>query len=248
MKISIITFYVGGRDNYLLKSVNSVLKETLLSDTDNVFYEYHIIGQGCEIPEKVINELKLTNMMLKNIEFYIHKWDKNIGIGAGLNKILPLCTGDLIFKMDDDCSIVSEDFFPHAIDLFTRFPNSVFSPYPVGLINNPGGPRGFKHSVYKKSDEQVYTRRHVTHVGGFARFAPASIIKNFTFANDLISGVSGTEDGQFSAYCVQNNIEMFYLENAMVVEHIDSTLGQIVQLPEYFKNRSNESNTKVEVV
>jgi hypothetical protein len=105
-------------------------------------------------------------------------------------------------------------------------PDIVFSPYPVGLINNPGGPRGNRHEViYSEVTDTYYTLRYVSHVGGFARISP-SFTKNWKFDNDLIPGISGSEDSQFSLKCQQLNIPMAYLENAIVVEHQESTLGQ----------------------
>lgn len=246
MKISIITFYSGNRETYLLRALNSINMDVHKAEY-SMEIEHHVIGQGISIPRSSQIITESARYLSGNLTFKVHEWPKNIGIGAGLNKILPECTGDLIFKMDDDCEIISDTFFGHAKFIHDKLPNAVFSPYPVGLINNPGGPPGFKHSVLK-NDYNVYTLRHVRHVGGFARFAPASILKNFKFAPDLIAGISGNEDGQFSAHCLSNGIEMFYLENAMIVEHADSTLGQIVRTPEYFKNRHGESSMKFEVI
>jgi glycosyltransferase involved in cell wall biosynthesis len=246
MKISIITFYSGNREDYLLRALNSVYMDVIRCDYA-AEVEHHIIGQGIPIPMSSRIVTDSAKYYTKKLQFIIHEWPENIGIGAGLNKILPECTGDLIFKMDDDCEIISHTFFGHAQCIYEKFPNAVFSPYPVGLINNPGGPPGFKHSIFK-NDYNVYTLRHVRHVGGFARFAPASIMKNFKFAPDLITGISGNEDGQFSAHCLSKGIAMLYLENKMIVEHADSTLGQIVRVPEYFKNRHGESSMKFEVI
>ncbi len=253
--ISVVTFTMGGRDKYLLECLlsveGSIPYEYIYTDNGTVIIpkiriEHHIVFQGVTCPDSI----KLATIpYLANDNIFIHEWPTNIGIGAGLNKILPECKGNLVFKADDDCKIISNDFFEKAYVIHQRFPNSCFSPYPVGLINNPGGPKGFKHSVYHdKTNDKIYTRRHVNHIGGFARFSPASIIKNFTFPNDLISGISGTEDGNFSDYCNSNNIEMFYLENSMVVEHLESTLGQVVRYPEYFTGRSSESKLKIEVI
>jgi len=242
MDISIITFYTGGREVYLARAITSVI-ESLDKDSCNI--EHHIIGQGCSLPQSIQHLIRWSRDL--PIEFIIHEWPQNIGIGAGLNKIIPECKGKLIFKMDDDCRIVSDYFFDYAYKIHEKFPNSVFSPYPVGLINNPGGPRGHKHSVWDDG-YIVWTKRHVTHVGGFARFAPASIMKNFQFQPDLIKGISGNEDGQFSAHCNANGTDLFYLENGLIVEHQESTLGQITRYPEYFKDRIGEQGMKFEVI
>jgi hypothetical protein len=104
------------------------------------------------------------------------------------------------------------------------------------------------HRVWEdKNMNKIWTKRMVSHVGGFARFSPKSIFDNYSFQNDLIAGISGNEDGQFSSYCNSKGIEMFYVENGMVVEHNESTLGQVLRYPEYFKNRSSESSIRLNV-
>lgn len=245
MDISIITFTLGGRSRYLQACIDSVYED---EENSNFSVEHHLVLQGYT-KEKLEEELCGWWADNKKYKFIIHEWPENIGIGAGLNKIIPKCTAPLIMKMDDDCKIVSTGFFESAMALHKKFPNSVFSPFPVGLIRSLGGVPGFKHTVwYDKKNEKYYTRRHVSHVGGFARFAPASIMKQFKFAPDLIPGQSGNEDGQFSSYCGANNIEMFYLENNMIVEHNESGFGQILRYPEYFTGRSWESTVKIEVI
>lgn len=247
MDISIITFTLGGRDTYLKTCLEASASD--IFDTDNnIKIEHHVVFQGCKLPSFVFDIFAYQNL-LNNYEFFIHEWPENIGIGAGLNKILPECKGELIFKMDDDCKIISQGFFDTAWTIHKKFPTSVFSPFPLGLTGNPGGPKGFKHSVWHdKSTDTIYTRRHVTHVGGFARFAPASVIKGFTFPNDLVPGISGAEDGYFSQHCNNNKIEMFYLERGLVVEHNESTPGQVIRYPEYFKCRNYENSLKTEIV
>lgn len=252
--ISVITFTLGGRDRYLFKCIDSVYQKEIDEqyiyevDCTSPKIEHHLIFQGT-IPSP---ELKQALSVYRESGFYkliIHEWPTNIGIGAGLNKILAECKGELIFKMDDDCEIVSKDFFGRAYALHKRFPNSCFSPFVVGLIRNVGGATGFKHSVWHdKQNNNVYTRRHTTHLGGISRFSPAHIIKNFTFQNDLIKGISGVEDTDFSQYCNNKKIEMFYLENDLIVQHADSTLGQIVRYPDYFKDRKYEGSLKIEVI
>lgn len=251
MDISIITFTMGGRNLYLANCIDSIYDDingTRLYGEYKI--EHHIILQGIKKDEGLSSIL--DHSMYHNCPDYkliVHEWPENIGIGAGLNKIIPQCNSSLIMKMDDDCKIISRDFFGSALALHRRFPNSVFSPFPVGLIRSLGGVPGIRHSVWNdKKYDKFYTRRHVNHVGGFARFAPTELMKQFTFPSDLISGISGTEDGNFSSYCNARGIEMFYLENEMIVEHNESGLGQIVRYPDYFSGRSWESTLKIDVL
>ena len=78
----------------------------------------------------------------------------------------------------------------------------------------------------------------VHHVGGFARISPREVVKDWVLAPDLMEGQSGNEDGQHSSRCLDENISMAYLENAIIVEHQESTLGQHKRYGEdYFGKR-----------
>lgn len=247
MDISIITFTLGGREEYLAQCIISAVKNSY-HHASPVNIEHHIVFQGCKYPE-TLEHIKSYARIVKNYTIHIHEWPENVGIGAGLNKIIPQCVGSLIFKMDDDCKIISDHSFKNAFAIHKRFPDMTFSPYPVGLINNPGGPRGSSHFVWADSKaDTFYTFRRVSHVGGFARFTPASLMKNFKFKDDLIPGISGDEDGQYSNYLNSIGKPMCYLENRLVVEHNESTLGQIARFPQYFTSRTNESKMNIEVV
>ena len=239
MKISIITFTLGNRKYYLDRQIQFVL-ESVLEVRHHLSIEHFVVHQGGDM------KYESPKQSFRGYTFEAIQFPVNVGIGQGLNQIVPMCSGDFILKLDDDAIPVNQGFFNAAEAICNRFTDSVWSPYPVGLINNPGGPKGYKHAVYQ-TESGNYTMRFVHHVGGFARFAPANLMKGFRFEPDLISGISGNEDGQFSAHCLRNNIPMFYLENGAVVEHAESTLGQIARYPEYFASRTNESNMKFEV-
>ena len=225
--ISIYTFTLG-RDYYLKNLVNSIER---LGGHSN--YEHHICFQGVEPSREIKSFLEHKD------EVTLHQWEENVGIAEGMNTIIPLLKGDLIIKMDDDCVIRSGQFFKHIEAVSKLFPQTVFSPYPVGLINNPGGPRGHGHVVkYSEDTETWYTLRMVQHVGGFSRVSPRELVKDWVLTPDLIEGQSGNEDGQHSSLCLANGIPMAYLENAIIVEHQESTLGQHQRYgEEYFSGR-----------
>ncbi len=193
--------------------------------------EHFIIYQGVTPPEDMINYTKMCK--IKNVFL-----EKNIGIAAAMNHIFPQLSGDIIMKLDEDAKIISPIFFKHVREINKLNPDLVFSPYPVGLINNPGGVPSKNHSViYSKDLNQYYTLRHVNHIGGFARISP-KFTTNWRFDNDLIPGISGNEDSQHSQKCLSGGIPMAYLENAIIVEHNESSLGQHARYGEaYFKGR-----------
>jgi hypothetical protein len=62
-------------------------------------------------------------------------------------------------------------------------------------------------------------------------------MQQFYWPNDS-SHAAGREDVNFSEFCGIRGIPMYYLENALVVEHQESTLGQHARYGEnYFKGR-----------
>jgi hypothetical protein len=242
MDISIITFTMGGRDEYLIRLLGSI-ETDLYSGWKRVRVNHKIVFQGCKCNEMVRTAAQFCEDVNRDYTFEIIEWDKNVGIGAGLNEVIPLCEAPLIFKMDDDCEIISRNFFSTALFVNSKFPQAIFSPQPLGLVNNPMGPPGHKREIIEDKETHKYHMvRHVNHVGGFARFCPANIMKSFTFTPDLIKGISGDEDGQLSQFALRANIPMIYVETGMVVEHMEG-LGQQVRYPEYFKDRTGDKET-----
>ncbi|RLB83745.1 MAG: hypothetical protein DRH17_00905 [Deltaproteobacteria bacterium] len=221
--ISIFTFTLG-RELYLKRLIESIQK--LGGDAD---FEHHICFQGVKPSESMRSYLQTLS---ESYPLTLHLWDQNYGTGEGINRIIPYLKGELVIKLDEDAIVRSPNFFSHINAIHELVPNAVFSPYPVGLIDNPGGNVGGQkprlgHFVrYSHKMDTYYTFRRTHHVGGFARIAPAEIVRNFQWPNDLNQGPSGCEDANFSRFCREATIPMLYLENALIVEHQESTLGQ----------------------
>lgn len=209
------------------------LRELIKSIDYHPELEHFIIFQGVKPDEETLKLIEsISNIKCEYLE-------QNIGIAAAINYINPKLTGDIVIKLDEDAKIISKDAFTHIREINNIFPNLVFSFYPVGLINNPGGVPAISHYVrYSEKLGVFYTFRKVHHVGGFARISPRHITKNWILNNDLIAGISGNEDGQVSNLCNQNGIELAYLECHLVCEHQEATNGQHQRYgQEYFKGR-----------
>lgn len=220
--LSIYTFTLG-REYYL----NNLLRSIKQQNLTGIDIEHIVVCQGVNIDSA--NKSDFTKFVY---------WDKNVGIAEGMNRILPTLKGDIIIKLDEDALLYGTEFFQHVLHVVDQKPDAVWSPYPVGLIRNPGGPYGLDHEViYSPTSNTYYTLRKVNHVGGFARISPGHT-KQWKFDNDLSQGQSGNEDVQFSGKCKHYGIEMFYTENTLIVEHQESTLGQHTRYGEsYFKGR-----------
>ena len=226
--ISIYTLTLG-RELYLRRLLESI---SLLGGEGE--YEHYICSQGVSLTPEFYDFVNSTYPHVTILE-----WDQNYGIAEGMNRILPQLKGDIIMKMDEDAIIRSPNFFIHVEELHKLVPNLVFSPFPVGLINNLGGPSSSqRHVLYGKESDTYYTLRMVPHIGGFARISPRKETQHWKFNYDKSDTMSGTEDGQHSQKCMQAGIPMAYLENALIVEHQESTLGQHARYgEEYFGDR-----------
>lgn len=230
-KICIYTFTMG-RTYYLNRLLRSVLRSSA-SYAGRI--EHHLCCQGVELdPETVAI---VNDGTVRNPAFTVHNWPENIGTPAGVNRIVPTLQGDLIIKMDEDCLILSDDFFGHVSAVARLKQDAIFSPYPVGLIGFAGGPEALsRHVEYSPETETYYTFRSVNHVGGFCRVSPHHIVRDWTLTPGKSVEVRN-EDQQYSRLCRENGIDMFYLENALVVEHQESTLGQRARYGGYFASR-----------
>jgi hypothetical protein len=229
--ISIFTLTLG-RAYYLNRQLRSVAKAAATYDGR---ITHHLCFQGVQPDPSTL--VTMDECSGENLAFKIHPWDKNLGIAGGVNRIVPQLEGSLLMKMDDDCLLLSDDFFTHVEAVHQLHPEAVFSPFPVGILMEVGGPDAIGPEVsYSPDTETYYTLRHVPHIGGLCRIAPAEKVRKFKLKTNLSN--SGTEDTQHSALCRANGIEMFYLENALVVEHQESAMGQKSRQESYFQDKS----------
>lgn len=224
MNISILTVTLG-RELYLKRLINSIYGRTNWAQHN---LKHYIIYQGS--PTQEIREY------IDSVEYdIILKVNQQIplSIGEVMNQFKDVCDTDLFWKLDDDALLCSDKALDHIEEIHKLKPDAVFSPYPVGLINNPGGVPSKNHSVeYSPNTDTYYTLRQVHHVGGFARIMPTKFLKQITCSN------THSEDTECSAWCNNNNKPMYYLENSLIVEHQESTLGQHKRYGEaYFKGR-----------
>lgn len=227
MKLNILTITLG-RELYLERLLESFNK---LSNWQHHDFTYYIVYQGkpSEAFKTFISELPFNaNIVLKEFSS-----DKPLSVGSIMKQFQLVNTSGIFWKLDDDSLLRSDNFIDHIVELYRLRPNCAFSPYPVGLINNPGGVLSKNHSVvFSEKTNMYYTLRQVHHLGGFARIIPFDIFTKVNFSD------SHSEDTECSSYCQQHSVPMFYLENALIIEHQESTLGQHMRYGDkYFKGR-----------
>lgn len=224
MNISILTTTLG-REYYLIKLIESINKRSNWQKHDLIHY---IVYQGTPSQEFVSYIKTVPYKIILKVNS-----QAPLSIGEVMNQFKEVCKTDLFWKLDDDALLCSDEALDHIEELYKIKPEAVFSPYPVGLINNPGGVLSKNHSVeYSSKTNTYYTLRRVHHVGGFARIMPINFLKHITCTN------THSEDTECSQWCNNNNKLMYYLENTLIVEHQESTLGQHKRYGEnYFKGR-----------
>lgn len=224
MNISILTVTLG-REYYLKKLIESIDKR---SNWKNYNLTHYIIYQGTPTQEiqDFISKVGYKIILKVNQQ-------SPLSIGEVMNQFKSICSTELFWKLDDDALLCSDNALDHIKALHSLKPDAVFSPYPVGLINNPGGVLSKNHTVeYSDKTDTYYTLRQVPHVGGFARVMPTNIFKQITCSN------THSEDTECAAWCNNHGKPMYYLENSLIVEHQESTLGQHKRYGEsYFKGR-----------
>jgi hypothetical protein len=213
--IFVYTFSLG-RWDYLEKCILSIANAKLYY---NGHIRHLIFLQGISLPIEY-NYLKGFAIFIEN--------NTNEGIALSINKAMLYVNDDeIIMKCDDDCKIIGDHFFNTVGYINNTFPSLVFSPFPVGLINNLGGSKMISHEVHYWKDSDIYlTFRRTEHIGGLCRVSP-NITKNWLLITDKnVAGFSGNEDIQFAHLSIQHNLPMAYLENNLIIEHQESTLGQ----------------------
>lgn len=227
MSIDIFTVTVG-REFYLKKTLAA------LESQSNRNFNHFLVLNDCAMSEEL-------ESCARRLGSKIIRIDERVSIGTAIDFVKPLLGSEHTMKLDDDAVVQGADFIKHVHQVIELKPEAVFSPFPVGLIGNFGGPRSDKRSVaYGAGMDTYYTFRHVKHVGGFARVNLRSLYDQIAF-----NKAQHSEDAEFSKYCGQKDIDMFYLENALIVEHAESTLGQMARDKDYFaRSRSWMSDLK----
>jgi glycosyltransferase involved in cell wall biosynthesis len=167
---------------------------------------------------------------------------ENYGISKGSNQALDMIGDkyDIIIKVDNDCEFLTEGWLKEIVDLFYRNKKLVVSPRVEGLRDTPGGVPRYKY---------IYVGEHflgtAPHVGGICVAAEADIYKNFRWIeNDFLHG---EQDLTFSQHAIKTGHLLAYMEN-VIVEHMDSTEGQLKAHPEYEEERKIRRTKKYEKV
>jgi GT2 family glycosyltransferase len=229
--VSVYTLSLG-RKFYLEKLLASMQKNMGLP------YQHVILNQGVKDKDFVSF---LDGVAKKHQHIKVIHAPENLGINQGCKKCVSQCSGDLIIKIDEDMKIISEDFLKHLLAVYNAIGEPVaLTAFPAGFTGHPAGVMGrFGHSVYySKETDTYYAIRWVHYLGGYCECIPKMV---YEIAKPL-DGFKGKkkssgQDVYISRRMRKAGFRLGYFENACIVEHQDSTLGQEARLKEYFEKK-----------
>lgn len=163
----------------------------------------------------------------------------NLGIAGAKNKVIKKIGAnyDYILKLDNDCEIKSENILSELIILSRVYKDKVvLSPKVEGLR------RPVPRYAYIKIGPHVMSP--VPLIGGIFCFSPNKYYKNFS-SNPAFRVAKG--DPEFAAHVWKSGGKMYYVED-LVVEHMDTSEGQVYRYPEYLERKNKELEVQKKVV
>lgn len=212
-KVAIFTLTMDRLD-YTKKMYSSMMK------TAGYEFDWFVVDNGSK--DKTVE-------FLQGKAFRLATNSKNFGISKASNQALDRIKEDgpydVIIKIDNDCQFLTNDWLKEIVDLLERNKMLIVSPRVEGLRDNPGGvPR----------TRYFYIGHHflgmAPHIGGICCAADAKIYENFRWEEEDF--LHGEQDYVFSKYVTGQQKILAYMEN-LIVEHIDTTAGQLKTYPKY---------------
>lgn len=167
----------------------------------------------------------------------------NKGISYASNHLLDLIQDkikpQIIIKVDNDCEFRTMGWLEDIVDLWKRNHFLYMSPYPEGLVHNPGGGPRVGHSYIGPFFVEV-----AQHIGGLCAAIDASAYNEFRFQDKFLHGNQDWEASQ--AFRKMGYMPMYIPMHRVM--HMDTTEGQHEKYPEYFERRKTEKTTQVSPV
>ncbi len=167
---------------------------------------------------------------------WLNALPENVGISRGSNLALEaILSSDygLIVKMDNDCSVVSENILGQMAEIFSDLRQ--FSP---GFVLSPAV-LGIRHQPCRERYTMLAGRRIglAGIVGGLFHCVPARIYRQYRYPTSL--SLAKGQDDHFCNWVKGCGGEIGYVEG-LQVEHMDGTHGQAAKYPAYFERKARE--------
>ncbi|WP_344972767.1 glycosyltransferase family 2 protein [Salinactinospora qingdaonensis] len=145
MKVSCLVLTMGNRPAELRRAVNSVLEQ------EGVDVEVVVVSNGADLPP--LPEGVVTT-----------KLPENLGIPEGRNHGVKLCSGDIVFFLDDDGWYRSRDLARHVHDAFAADPTLGIVSFRVA--DPDGGPDQRRHVPRLRASDPQRSSPVTTFLGG----------------------------------------------------------------------------------
>lgn len=158
----------------------------------------------------------------------------NAGITKGSNYLIDKIKHQdyqIIVKVDNDCEFLTHGWLHTLVDLWKRNHKLYMSPYPEGLVHNPGGAQRIGYSYIGPYFIEV-----TQHIGGLCAFIDARAYDDFRWDDQF---KHGNQDGEASRAFRLDDYMPCYIPLHRLW-HIDTTAGQALNYPEYFERRKLE--------
>ena len=155
---------------------------------------------------------------------------------------------DIVITTDNDVDFKTQDWLKTIIDIWERQKIIVLSPYIEGLKDNPGGaPRtGLKEAGVP---ERGYVGKHLIgfprQMGNIVNAFPRKFFDGFKFDENTFK--HGTQTFQVANAAFSRGYVLGYMES-VIVEHMDTTIGQEKKHPEEFKKALEAKTIKYETI
>jgi len=165
---------------------------------------------------------------------------ENSGLTAASNNLIDKIfnTGNyqIIIKADNDCEFMTHGWLETQIDLWKMNHLLYMSPYPEGMVDNPGGaPRIGYSTIGPYFIEVAY------HLSGLCAMIDAKAYKNFRWKDKFLHG---NQDREASIAFGKLRYMPCHVPLHRVM-HQQTTAGQHKKYPAYFKRRVEEKKTQV---
>jgi teichuronic acid biosynthesis glycosyltransferase TuaG len=171
---------------------------------------------------------------------YLHLHSENVGISKADNHLVDkIMQGyyQIAIHVDNDCEFKTVGWLENFVDLWKRNHKLYMSPYPEGLVSNPGGaPRVGRAFI------NPYFIEVTEHIGGLCAFIDTRAYKEFRWKDKFLHG---NQDWEASQAFRKLGYMPCYIPLHRV-EHYLTTEEQHKYYPEYFKRRILEKQTKYE--
>lgn len=195
-----------------------------LNDSTDYPFDWFVYDQGSSDG---------TKEWLEKQDVAVHYSKENVGISKADNRLLDMIGDDydIIFHVDNDCEFLTKHCLNSLVDLWRRNHMLYMSPYPEGLVHNPGGAQRIGYAYVGP-----YMIEVTNHIGGFCAFIDARAYKDFRWQDQF---KHGNQDMEASTEFRKRGYMPCYIPLHRVW-HINTTEGQYKDYPEYFARRVKE--------